>query len=602
VLDLRVYRLAFVPALVLVFVAAFALENRPAPARSFVAADAFNTDRAYGTGSRPARNSLRELARAVPQRRPGSAGDVALANRVQAELRALGLQVTRRRAAADVAGEAAELEIVEGVRPGPSSRRLVVLAHRDALEAPAAAALSGTATLLEIARIAEVRDLAKTLVVVSTSGGSAGAAGARTWARSLERPELVDAVLVLGDLASDRPRKPWVVPWSNDARPASHALRRTVEQALRAEVGEEPGAARAPGQWVRRALPLTLSEQGELLAGGLPAVLVSATGELAPAGDAPVSRERLEEFGRATLRALTALDETGGEPPFAQATDGIVTVRKVLPTWTVRLLVLSLLAPALVAALDGAFRARRRGLAILPWVRWAAAGAIPLLGAWSWARALDITGAFDVPQAPVPPGAIPFELAGILALASTVAVAGGLWWALKPFRRRLVRGHGNPAGGVGAVAVGGLVSTVALATWVINPYAAVLLVPAAHLWLFAATPGSWLSRSGGLALAVLGGLALPALGAVYYLRALGLDVLDLGWLTFLASAGGALGLGGAVVGALMAACLIALLEVLRGRRWIVHEAARPPAPPRTRGPAGYAGPGSLGGTESALRR
>ena len=51
---------------------------------------------------------------------------------------------------------------------------------------------------------------------------------------------------------------------------------------------------------------------------------------------------------------------------------------------------------------------------------------------------------------------------------------------------------------------------------------------------------------------------------------------------------------------LFLACLAGLLVVLRVRRKV--EAAAEPERLRTRGPAGYAGPGSLGGTESALRR
>ena len=47
-----------------------------------------------------------------------------------------------------------------GVRPGLSSRRIVVLAHRDALDAPGLADLSGTAALLELARIFRTRDAA----------------------------------------------------------------------------------------------------------------------------------------------------------------------------------------------------------------------------------------------------------------------------------------------------------------------------------------------------------------------------------------------------------------------------------------------------------
>jgi hypothetical protein len=50
----------------------------------------------------------------------------------------------------------------------------------------------------------------------------------------------------------------------------------------------------------------------------------------------------------------------------------------------------------------------------------------------------------------------------------------------------------------------------------------------------------------------------------------------------------------------MLACLAGLLIVMRTRRRV--QSAAEPEPLRTRGPISYAGPGSLGGTESALRR
>src|SRR5689334_24149828 len=87
VLDVRVYRAAFLPALVALFIAAFSLADRPAPATTPLAADAFSADRAFGPGPAPALDSLRELARAFPDRRPGSAGDRGLADRVAAALR-----------------------------------------------------------------------------------------------------------------------------------------------------------------------------------------------------------------------------------------------------------------------------------------------------------------------------------------------------------------------------------------------------------------------------------------------------------------------------------------------------------------------------------
>ena len=74
-----------------------------------------------------------------------------------------------------------------GIRPGLSSRRIVVLAHRDARGAPGLAELSGTAALLELARVFKARELRKTLVLVSTSGATTGFAGARAWAQRRRR-------------------------------------------------------------------------------------------------------------------------------------------------------------------------------------------------------------------------------------------------------------------------------------------------------------------------------------------------------------------------------------------------------------------------------
>jgi hypothetical protein len=155
-LDHRVYRAAFLPALVAVFVAAFSLADRPAPVTSPLSADAFDARTAFGDETRPQRNSLNELARSFPDRRAGGPGDAALADRVADTL---GLQDRRTRRSAfqvtrsSVASDGDSLETVVGVRPGLSSRRIVVLANRDARATPGRAELSATATLLELARL-----------------------------------------------------------------------------------------------------------------------------------------------------------------------------------------------------------------------------------------------------------------------------------------------------------------------------------------------------------------------------------------------------------------------------------------------------------------
>ena len=77
---------------------------------------------------------------------------------------------------------------------------------------------------------------------------------------------------------------------------------------------------------------------------------------------------RLESFGRAALRAVGAIDAAQGDvdggAAFADGPSGIVTMRNVLPDWAVRLLVGTLLLPALLTALDGFFRVRRRHLPV----------------------------------------------------------------------------------------------------------------------------------------------------------------------------------------------------------------------------------------------
>ena len=64
-------------------------------------------------------------------------------------------------------------------------------------------------------------------------------------------------------------------------------------------------------------------------------------------------------------------------------------------------------------------------------------------------------------------------------------------------------------------------------------------------------------------------------------------------------AGGAVGLLAALEWSIVLGCLVSVIVI------IVRTARQPrpePAPVTIRGPVSYAGPGSLGGTESALRR
>ncbi len=618
-LDLRVYRTAFLPALVAVFVVAFSLQSRPSPVRTRAVADAFDPSRAWG-GER-VRDSLIELGAAFPDRRPGSAGDTALADRVAGVFRAAGMQVRRSSTTGRTIDGEADVETVEGVRPGLSPRQIVVLAHRDAVASPGLAELSGTAALLELARVFRTRvsraegseergrpqligrDLRRTLVLVSTSGGSGGAAGARAWARQAD-PSLIDGVLVLGDLASAETRKPWVVPWSDGRAQPPIGFLRTVELAARRETAEDPGRVRATAQWARRSLPWSVAEQGEVNRAGLPGVLLQASGELGPAPGAELSRPRFTALGRTALRTVTVIDEAGrggadaevgalwqGEP------EGVVTMRNVLPTWSIRLLVLCLLAPALLAALDAFFRVRRRRVPTGAWLGWALAAGSTVPLAWAWLRVLGITGALPAPRAPVAPGVMELTGGQVAALASVVlAVVAGVLVA-----RMLTRGTrpGSAAAGGAGAAAGAIVCTVTLAVWVANPYAAALLLPAAHIWLFLGTPQTRMRGVLGW-LALAAGLVAPLLLVVYGMRALDAGPLELARMWLLATAGGHVTAWAALAAGALTGAFLLLVRVVAARRHV--DRVSPPSQPQTRGPRTYAGPGSLGGTESALRR
>src|SRR3954447_15877940 len=473
-LDVRVYRTAFLPALLALFVAAFSLTGRPAALPSPLAGDAFDGARAAAT--------LEGLARAFPDRRAGAAGARRLADYIaralgQRDLRTgtAGFTVQRLVARGRTAHGRGDLVTVVGTRPGLSSRRIVVLAHRDALDRPGLASLSGTAALLELARVFRDQDLRKTLVLVSTSGATTGFAGAQAWT-SVAAGGPVDAVLVLGDLAGRKVRKPWVVGWPSSAGPPSLRLERTVQAAGRAGAGRDAGGPHGLGQWARRAFPFSVSEQGPVAAGGLPAVLLSVSGERGPPAGEPVSERRLDAVGRAALRPVRAIDAAGaqgGELPLAQGPRGIVTMRNVLPDWAVRLLVGALLLPALLVAVDAFARARRRHVPVGPWARWLAVAAVPVLAAWLWARLLGFSGALPAPDGPVLPGAFPLRTGGALALASLVPVGVGAWWAARALAA-LVRGGGGGWGAAralrgtaaapGGAAAGGLAAATGLLT------------------------------------------------------------------------------------------------------------------------------------------
>jgi Peptidase family M28 len=588
-LDPRIYRAGLVPIVLAVIVAAFALNDRPRPIGTTLEPDAFSGARAG--------QDLDGWARRFPDRRAGDTGDAQLAATLARAFRRLGsYQVSAPSFRAETADGKRQLTTVIARQVGGPGPGLVVVAHRDATAHGARAELSGTAAMLEIARVARGGQLHRTVTFVSTSGGSAGLGGARDLANRLSGP--TDAVLVLGDLAGTATRRPFVVGWSTGDGVGSLRLRRTIESAVRKEAGTNAGGARATSQWARLAFPVTVGEQGPLVADGMPAALLSVGGERAPPANDPVVIARLQAFGRATLRTLNALDNA---PDLASGSGhSLVTVRKVLPLWAVRLLVAAFLLAPLLVTVDGFARVRRRHESVSPWVSWIAATAAPLFVALAFGWLLGLVGLLPAtPPEPVAAGVIPVGTTGVVALVAMALVALLAWLVLRPaiLRRARVAGrpHGDGAGAALLVVWCGLAAVL----WLLNPYAAALLVPGAHLLLAVVAREVRLRRALAVGLVVLA--ALPfALVDLSIAGQLGLSPGDFAWFCTLLVAGGIIGPVGWAIWSLVLVCLIvALILSLRGR----PVAAPTETPPITvRGPATYAGPGSLGGTESALRR
>lgn len=579
-------------------VAAFSLMDRPRAIQTTLAPDAFDGAKAFAT--------LQGLATQYPDRRPGDAGDARLALAVEKAFRASFCP--RSRASGDcsavsvrtingrtVAGERA-LQTVVATRLGAPGPGIVVVAHRDAAARPAEAELSGTAALLELARVFGGRRTKRTLTLVSTSGGSGGAAGAAELAQSLPQGDKhPDAVLVLGDMASTQVRRPWVLPWSRGARLAPEQLRRTAEAALKQEVGSDPGAPRAVAQLARLAFPFAQGEEGPFNAEGVPAVEIQASGERGPGAGASVSAERLRRFGRAALRTIDALDN--GPTLDAAPSAEVVVFNKVLPPWVIRLMVGVLLLPMLVAAVDGLARVRRRKTPVAVWLRWLLGIGFPFAVTLLVARLMGLTGLLgNAPNGAVPAGRVPVD--GIaMAVVALVFVLGVL--AVRPLHRLLGAQTEWPraaaADGGAASALTLTITCLAFAVWTLNPFAAAVLVLPAHLWMLAAVPDVRLRRMPALAL-VLVALVPAAFVLAVFAAATGASVGQLPWSLLLLVAGGQVGLPALLSLGVLGACGVAAFRLA-----LLPTVEEELPAESVRGPLGHAGPGSLGGTDSGFR-
>lgn len=605
--DPRIYRALLVLVAFAVIVFGFSLKSQQSGVRTSLATGQYFSS-AYTTMS----TTLDQPK--YWNRLPGSVADDNLAAYVRDQFTGPhgigGYQVTTQEFTARTAVGTRILTNVIASKAGSGSGEVVVIAHRDATgPGRAIADLSGSVVLLDLARALGGESLDRSVVLIWTSG-QVGAAGATELAHTLSlQPQPVDAVIALGDLAGAVHRSPEVVGWSGDQTLAPAMLRNTLAAYLSADAGIKVRGTGLGGQFVRLALPFAQTEQAPFLNAGIPAVLLSVYGDTpAPAGERLAPAAQIGNVGNALLQAVNALDESG---PVPAPSSYLLISGKVVPVWAVRLLLAALILPVGVTAIDALARTRRRGHSLSRWLAWVLCGSVPFLAGLCALLLARVAHLFSAdPPGAVGSGLVHMTGGDVAILAGVLLVVILAFVFLRPFCLRLLasvfargarsrRHPETPAADAAAVALTLVACAVVLGLGAVNPYSALLLVPALHCWLWLAQPGMRTHRWAVLLLTVVS--VLPALLVlIYYANAYGLTPLGLVWSGTLMVAGGAMPVLNAVLWALSLGCL-ASAAVIASRATRAAAAALDPIV-TVRGPTSYAGPGSLGGTESALRR
>jgi hypothetical protein len=410
----------------------------------------------------------------------GTGGELAGADWVARKLRVIDKEPAQGFFAARVPGRSATVAMsnVIAYRPGRSPQIIAVIAHRDGSTGGDAA---GTGLLIQLARTFADMPRDRGLVLVSTDGGLTGAQGAAAFGSSWPLRSRIVAAIVLDRVAGPAGTELRLVLRPDTPRGTSPTLYSTVRDGVDAFYGTP---AREPGfydQLSGYAVPYTAREQGPLIAREIPAVTLTAGSVGDRVGLRGLDSAQLGRVGVATANIVAELNaavtiEAGGEP-------AVFLSGKVLRGWFAQVTMAMLLVPFLVCVLDLVARLRRRRVRLGPGIRalaWRFAAWLAALAAL-WIEALvpgELMPKFDTAPLRGETGA---TTAGVLLAAG----AGLLVWrfATRPrlLRDAAVTGSDRTSGLAGAL-VGMLFATVLLTA--ADPFTLVVLLPAAHLWLW----------------------------------------------------------------------------------------------------------------------
>lgn len=489
----RLYRAAFAPALFALIVLAFSLQQPPRSVAPELSPPGFSSARAELFADQAVRN--------YGTRTSGSVQDSRLADLVEARLQGYGFRASSSSFdAITLSGERSLINVV-GTRPGPSDRRLLVIASRDGAkgELVRSGALE-TGILLELARVLEGRAFDHTLVMASVSGGVDGGLGAQQIAKTLRGP--FDAVLVLRNVGAKVEHGPVLTTGDSREWPDDRYVR-TVRRIAGLELGGGSDDLSLSAQLVRLGFPMALGEQATLAGNGLTGASLSPGGEplVAPGND---TAAQVGSVGQTALRTLTTFDGSfRPDPPTAAP---IRVGGKLIPQWALLLLIGSLFFPLIVASIDAWARARRWRQVSQRGILAPAIATVWLLVLGFLLRGVGFSGIIDAPPLAPDPAAVTGAGATAIGIFAAVFALLGVLVAAAAARQA------TPKGGEAGFAL--WVVFTGLAVFVVNPVAAGFLILLLHLIVLLLLTGGARRRQV-VGFALLGLLPLAAAIAYY---------------------------------------------------------------------------------------
>lgn len=520
--NLRVYRYAWLVTLALIIFCFFTLGTPQTPVVS--------VEPATFDGTR-AMLDLTTLAEDFTGRVAGSDADARAAVWLLKSLERLGLDTHIDSFTATINGKSVPLQNVWGVSPGTTRGSILIVANRDSPPRStqgADANASGTATLLELARVFTLLGHEHTLLFLSTDGDAYGALGARDFVERHDTGGVI-AVIALRKTAGRPSDGLELDGWGPAGRTAPPWLWLVSAPAARRAANME---ARLPGmgtQVLRLAVPTSSGSQAPFVAAGLPGIsLGSASGAVDPVDDTldSVSGEVLVDVGRTAEKMVVAVDGVSDVP---SGSGGATFIRRhrTLPGAALTLLLAALFVPLTVVTVDLFAQARRGHVRLGP----------------AWARAfLHVTPWFVViaivylsnltrllpssPGATIPPESGLVDDPRYLRVAVLLVVLLFAYAYATAIERRLARRVSVDPRGTVFVAHA-ILLVIAVLVYFVNPYSLLLVAPAAALWPLA-RGGRWTQSI----LPVYLGLSMIVVALVFFARLLDLGV-DVWWYFFL---------------------------------------------------------------------